>query len=291
MAMSREVAEQIAHLLNTQNKLTVPYTAPRILEHEDRYLTSCDESAKVIGAVEVKKVQWYQCEIDHVSVDPGHKRHGVGSALLEAAEERARQLGARVAQCTIRVGNVESDGLFKKKGYTGTVTFRNADSGNDVTVYQRVLGAGGQQGADVRSVYGALVQLGIHGQENKWWMLYIVLMFNSILLLSCAALFGAAQFGAVHKALLCVFAGGGVLIDICLIVMAADYVKASNLYSDEIVEAEKLLPAGYPRPLTKRTTQRAAKTFLGTSEFIAYAVPAVLIVMYVILVLLSLLCR
>src|SRR2546426_2878779 len=78
VAMSREVAEQIAHLLNTQNQLTVPYTAARVLEH-DRYITRHDESGKVIGAVEVKKVQWYQCEIDHVSVDPGFQRKGVGS--------------------------------------------------------------------------------------------------------------------------------------------------------------------------------------------------------------------
>ena len=141
MAMLPRVAEQIATLLNAQNQLTVPYTKARVLDHEDRYITKLDDSGVVVGVVEVKKLQWYQCEIDHISVDPGFKRKGFGSALLEAAEARARQLGARVAQCTIRVGNVESEGLFRKRGYVGTVTFRNEDSGHDVTVYQRVLGA------------------------------------------------------------------------------------------------------------------------------------------------------
>jgi hypothetical protein len=37
------------------------------------------------------------------------------------------------------------------------------------------------QRPDVRPVYGALLQLAIHGQENKWWMLYVFLMFNSTL--------------------------------------------------------------------------------------------------------------
>ncbi len=146
MTMSREVAEQIAHLLNTQNQLTVPYTAARILEH-DRYITTLDGSGKVIGAVEIKKVQWYQCEIDHVSVDPDFKRKGIGSGLLKEAEERARQLGARLTQCTIRVGNVESEGLFKKHGYVGTATFRNENSANDVTVYQKVLVPGSERAA------------------------------------------------------------------------------------------------------------------------------------------------
>ncbi len=141
---------------------------------------------------------------------------------------------------------------------------------------------------DAASVYGALIQLGVHGQENKWWMLYIVLMFNSILLLSCAALFGVAQFGPKHKILVCVFSGGGLLIDICWLVMAGDYVKASNLYSDAIVEVEQYLPVGLPMPLTARAGQRAEKCFLGTSKFIAYAVPGILIVMYLILIGLSL---
>jgi len=137
--MTRNVAEQIATLLNTQNQLAVPYTAETILEHEDRYLFRLGEDSSVLGAVEVKRVQWYQCEIDHLSVDPSAKRQGVGTMLVKAAEDRAKQLGARIAQCTIRVGNLESEGLFKKNGYALTATFFNAGTGNRVGVYQKVL--------------------------------------------------------------------------------------------------------------------------------------------------------
>ena len=87
----------------------------------------------------MKKVQWYQCEIDHLSVDPKSKRQGIGSWLLQEAEARASDLGARIAQCTIRVGNEASEGLFKKHGYTAAVTFLNRENGNRVTVYQMVL--------------------------------------------------------------------------------------------------------------------------------------------------------
>jgi len=148
-------------------------------------------------------------------------------------------------------------------------------------------GGSSNQKPDVCPVYGALLQLAIHGQENKWWMLYVFLMFNSILLLSCAALFAVQQFSSAHRILIYLFSGAGTLIDVCWIVMAGDYVKASNLYSDEVVEAEKLLPDGLPKPLTKRASQRTSKSRFGTSAFIATAIPGLMILMYVVIVLLA----
>lgn len=144
MPLPKVVAEQIADLLNSQNQLTVPYTASKIIDHQDHYIVRYDDNGKVLGAVEVKKVQWYQCEIDHLSVDPKSKRQGIGSRLLQDAEARARDMGARIAQCTIRVGNDASEGLFKKHGYTPTVTFLNRANGNQVAVYQKVLEAQSQ---------------------------------------------------------------------------------------------------------------------------------------------------
>jgi hypothetical protein len=139
------------------------------------------------------------------------------------------------------------------------------------------------QRPDVSTVYGALLQLAIHGQENKWWMLYVFLMFNSILFLSCAALFAVQYFGTAHRVLLWTFAAVGSLIDVCWILMAVDYVAASNLYGDEVVKAEKLLPTGLPTPLTKRAGQRSDKSPFGTSKFIAIAIPILLIVIYVVI--------
>jgi hypothetical protein len=71
--MNEDVARQVAELINSQNQLSVPYTAATILEH-DRYIVRLNDDGKLTGVVEVKRVQWYQCEIDHVSVDPCAKR-------------------------------------------------------------------------------------------------------------------------------------------------------------------------------------------------------------------------
>ncbi len=73
MMLTDAIAEQIAELLNAQNRLTVPYTAARILEHQNRYIVRLDDNSDVLGTIEVKKVQWYQCEIDHLSVHPDAK--------------------------------------------------------------------------------------------------------------------------------------------------------------------------------------------------------------------------
>ncbi len=139
MPMSETVAQQVADLLNSQNQLTIHYTGAEVLAHQKRYIVRIRNESEVLGAVEVKEVQWYQCEIDHLTVAPRAKRQGVGTGLLEEAEARGRQLGARIAQCTIRVGNVESEALFIKRGYTRGVTFVNEGNDNRVTVYQKVL--------------------------------------------------------------------------------------------------------------------------------------------------------
>jgi ribosomal protein S18 acetylase RimI-like enzyme len=137
--MTRQVAEQIAKLLNTQNQLTVNYTAEKVLQHQDRYIVEMSQDSLVLGFVEVKKVQWYQCEIDHLSVRPDAKGEGLGKRLVILAEEKAKELAARVVQCTIRVANVGSNALFMKMGYSMTVQFVNEQSGNLVNVYQKAL--------------------------------------------------------------------------------------------------------------------------------------------------------
>jgi N-acetylglutamate synthase-like GNAT family acetyltransferase len=137
MPMSNGVAQQVAGLINEQNQLAPRYTAKSILDNQEQYLVRL-KGDTVLGAAQLKRVQWYQCEICHVSVGP--KRIGTGTWLVNAAEAKARELGAGIMQCTIRVGNQESDGLFRKLGYIRTVVFPHERTGNDVAVYQKVLG-------------------------------------------------------------------------------------------------------------------------------------------------------
>jgi hypothetical protein len=133
------------------------------------------------------------------------------------------------------------------------------------------------------TAYPAFVQLAVHGQENKWWMLYIFLMFNSILLLGCATVIAADPYQWPHRTLLYAFSLVGVAIDGCWIVMARDYDRASKLYSELAVKAEQHLPDVLPKPLTEREKQRASKSSLGSSGFISQLSPALLIAIYVAL--------
>jgi ribosomal protein S18 acetylase RimI-like enzyme len=139
--MTHSTASAIAQLINSQNQLTRTYTADAVLRDESRYIVYTNEANECIGVVEVKLVQWYQCEIDHLSVHPLAKRMGIGRKLISEAEKKAISLGARIVQCTIRRGNVASESAFQKNGYIPSVSFRNDRTGNEVTVFQKVLTA------------------------------------------------------------------------------------------------------------------------------------------------------
>jgi N-acetylglutamate synthase-like GNAT family acetyltransferase len=135
--MTPEIAKDVATLLNARNQLAVEYDAKKVLDHADRYIVRQDADSKVVGVVEIKKLQWYQCEIDHLSV--AVDRCGIGSSLLVEALAKAKALGARIAQCTIRVGNTGSEALFAKHGFVPSVTFKNYETGNRVTVFHKAL--------------------------------------------------------------------------------------------------------------------------------------------------------
>jgi N-acetylglutamate synthase-like GNAT family acetyltransferase len=137
--MDRSQAEQIAVLLNTQNQLTVQYTADRVLEHRDNYLVRLDDAGHVVACAELKKVQWYQFELLHVTVAQKNHRQGHARALVAEAEKQAIQLGARILQSTIRAGNTASEELFKSSGFESVSRFYNVHSKNIIGVWQRVL--------------------------------------------------------------------------------------------------------------------------------------------------------
>lgn len=139
MTLTNSQAVQIAALLNARNLLTVHYTEKKVQEHADDYLFQTSETGEVVACVEVKKVQWYQAEILHLSVVKSEARKGRAKKLLASAEELARARGARVLQCTIRDGNEESEGLFLSVGFTRVGKFFYEHSGNNVNVFQKVV--------------------------------------------------------------------------------------------------------------------------------------------------------
>ena len=134
--MIRYHAAQIAELINARNALTKLYTADSVLQNAGNFLFRLEKDA-VVACVEVKHVQWYQAEILHLSVSKDlPPRQGYGRGLVKDALAKAKEMNCRIAQCSIRVGNESSEGLFLSEGFMKTVSFRNVKSGNDVTVYQ-----------------------------------------------------------------------------------------------------------------------------------------------------------
>lgn len=139
MSLSQTHAAEIAALLNARNQLTVQYTGKKVLDQADDYLFRLSPSCHVVACVQVKKIQWYQAEVLHLTVAESEVGKGHAKALLHSAETRAREKGVRLLQCTIRVGNAQSEGLFQAAGFLKVNAFHNEDSGNNVGVYQKVI--------------------------------------------------------------------------------------------------------------------------------------------------------
>lgn len=139
--MTKEEANQIADMLNNRNELAVHYDGSMVLAHENTYEYETN-AGLVVACVQLCPVQWYQTEVRHLSVLKNLEGTGVASALYQRVETVAQRDGARLLQCTIRVGNEKSESFFRKKGFTRTAVFANADTGHDVGVWQKVLAVG-----------------------------------------------------------------------------------------------------------------------------------------------------
>ena len=136
--MTHKEAKQIAALLNDRNQLARTYTAADVLAEKEHYVYELREG-EVVACVEHKQVQWYQLEVHHLSVASAWERKGLGSMVYQRTEEFGRSKGACLVQCTIREGNVESEGFFVKHGFAKVGRFLYAPTGNTVGVWQKVL--------------------------------------------------------------------------------------------------------------------------------------------------------
>jgi GNAT superfamily N-acetyltransferase len=136
--MTHNQAMQVAELLNNANQLTRTYTADDILACADGYIVELVDDA-VVACIEIKRVQWYQCEIRHLCTHPNHMRKGHGTRLISAAERKASAGGARIVQCTIRRENAPSETLFSQRGYRMAASFYNVDTKCQLGVWLKVL--------------------------------------------------------------------------------------------------------------------------------------------------------
>lgn len=135
--MNENHAAQIASLLNARNQLARKYTADDVMKTAANYLYDLSDQGVVVACVELKKVQWYQFEISHLSVIEDKK--GYGRTLYKRAEALAKALGCLVLQCTIRENNERSRSLFEKNDFKRGAEFYYPATGNNVGVWYKVL--------------------------------------------------------------------------------------------------------------------------------------------------------
>jgi ribosomal protein S18 acetylase RimI-like enzyme len=136
MLVDLDIFKQVVSLVNEQNKLA-SYVTLETLLNKGHCIVSLSDSGQLAGCVRVQRVQWYQWELFHLSVPPIYRRQGQATALLLKAEAHAKQEGASIVQCTVRMGNIESEVLFSKMGYAAGVVFANRETGRAVRVYQK----------------------------------------------------------------------------------------------------------------------------------------------------------
>lgn len=89
--MEGKQAKQIANLLNKRNQLVKKYSAKQILDAEDDYEYLVENNDNVVAAVKIKKIQWYQWELCHLTVDEGYEGKGYGTKLINRAEKKAKK--------------------------------------------------------------------------------------------------------------------------------------------------------------------------------------------------------
>ncbi len=113
----QSVAEQIADLLNTYNKLKVIHTKHTVLANNIIYLVKqkyIEGSPKIIGCVGIDKIDHSMTTLRHLCVDVNQRQTGIGLELLNNA---LAYVSTKYVQMHIRHDNLPSVHLASKLGF------------------------------------------------------------------------------------------------------------------------------------------------------------------------------
>ncbi|MFB6887754.1 GNAT family N-acetyltransferase [Kitasatospora sp. NPDC056327] len=75
-----------------------------------------DDPSVLLGTVIAGWDGW-RCHLYRLAVDPGHRRRGIGAALLAAAERRFAELGGRRADAMVLDDNLLGHRTWQAAGY------------------------------------------------------------------------------------------------------------------------------------------------------------------------------
>jgi ribosomal protein S18 acetylase RimI-like enzyme len=110
LAMWHEAAENHGRPADTRQALEV------LLDRDQEALIVAEHDGQVIGSVIAGWDGW-RCHLYRLAVRPRWRRQGVASALLRAAEDRFRALGASRADAMVLDSNDLGQNLWLASGY------------------------------------------------------------------------------------------------------------------------------------------------------------------------------
>jgi ribosomal protein S18 acetylase RimI-like enzyme len=108
-----EMANQIADMLNTHNKLTTRYTGQSLLCSAGRYFVEIERD-KVIGCVAVQSEPPELTKLFHACVVPEKRKHGIAKKLMNIALAHCK---TPYAYGTIREDNKASLAMVYSLGF------------------------------------------------------------------------------------------------------------------------------------------------------------------------------
>ncbi|MBN0047520.1 GNAT family N-acetyltransferase [Streptomyces actuosus] len=88
----------------------------RLVDRDPEALLLAERSGDIVGTV-VAGFDGWRCHLYRLAVHPGHRRRGVATALLAAAEERFARLGGRRADAMVLTDNERARHAWRAAGY------------------------------------------------------------------------------------------------------------------------------------------------------------------------------
>ncbi|MEU5663966.1 GNAT family N-acetyltransferase [Streptomyces longwoodensis] len=95
----------------------------RLLARDPEALVLAESAGDLVGTV-IAGFDGWRCHLYRLAVHPGHRRRGVGSALLAAAEERFVRLGGRRGDAMVLTRNETAHHAWRAAGYTAQEQWR-----------------------------------------------------------------------------------------------------------------------------------------------------------------------